>query len=134
MKLWLRITQGLAALMLSAAAVALLLLAGAILLALAAVLVIAAGGLFLASPEQARRTLTLFMNRMDEWVGEMRAIVERAGELFLTLLAAAGKGPAAEAASQASEESAPDPAPAPRKAPPSDPPSRESAPSDPAGR
>ena len=130
MKLWLRITQGLAALMLSAAAVALLLLAGAILLALAAVLVIAAGGLFLASPEEARRTLTLFMSRMDEWVGEMRAIVERAGELFLTLLAAAGRGPA----SKASEESASDPAPAPREAPPSDPPSRESAPSDPAGR
>ena len=48
MKLWLKISQGLAALLLSAAALSLLLFAGALILGLAAAALIAAAGLFLA--------------------------------------------------------------------------------------
>ena len=51
MKLWLKISQGLAALLLSAAALSLLLFAGALILGLAAAALIAAAGLFLAAPD-----------------------------------------------------------------------------------
>ena len=54
MKLWLKISQGLAALLLSAAALSLLLFAGALILGLAAAALIAAAGLFLAAPDEAK--------------------------------------------------------------------------------
>ena len=57
MKLWLKISQGLAALLLSAAALSLLLFAGALILGLAAASLIAAAGLFLAAPDEAKTGL-----------------------------------------------------------------------------
>lgn len=89
MKLWLKITQGLAALLLSAAALSLLLFAGALLLGLAAVVLIAAGGLFLAAPDESKKTLRLFMERIDQWIAAMKGVVEGAGEVVLTVMGAA---------------------------------------------
>ena len=56
MKLWLRITQGLAALLLSAAAISLLFFAGALLIGIAAAALLAAAGVYLAAPENARKS------------------------------------------------------------------------------
>ena len=119
MKLWLKITQGLAALLLSAAALSLLLFAGALLLGLAAVVLIAAAGLFLAAPDESKQTLQRFMSRIDEWIGAMKGIVESAGEVVLTLMGAARGGrPEGENPQQTPAEAAPQPAPsAPRAAP-----------------
>ena len=63
MKLWLRITQGLAALLLSAAAISLLFFAGALLIGIAAAALLAAAGLYLAAPENARKTFSLLIER-----------------------------------------------------------------------
>lgn len=78
MKLWLKISQGLAALLLSAAALSLLLFAGALILGLAAAALIAAAGLFLAAPDEAKtglknvaaaleNSLTALPNRSMTW-------------------------------------------------------------------
>lgn len=97
MKLWLKISQGLAALLLSAAALSLLLFAGALLLGLAAVVLIAAAGLFLAAPDESKKTLKRFMERIDEWIAAMKGIVESAGEVALSVMGAArGVRPDAE--------------------------------------
>lgn len=98
MKLWLRITQGLAALLLSAAALSLLLFAGALLLGLAALVLVAAAGLFLAAPAESKKALEVFMSRIDEWIAAMKGIVESAGEVVLTVMGAArGVPPDAQA-------------------------------------
>lgn len=103
MKLWLRITQGLAALLLSAAAVSLLLFAGALLLGIAAAALLAAAGLYLAAPENARKTFSLLVERIDAWVAAMQSIVDNAGNLVQSFLnpraAAPEKEPEAKAAS-----------------------------------
>lgn len=97
MKLWLKITQGLAALLLSAAALSLLLFAGALLLGLAALVLIATAGLFLAAPDESKKTLKLFMERIDQWIAAMKGVVESAGEVALTVMGAArGVRPDAE--------------------------------------
>lgn len=118
MKLWLKITQGLAALLLSAAALSLLLFAGALLLGLAAVVLIAAAGLFLAAPDESKQTLQGFMSRIDEWISAMKGIVESAGDVVLTLMGAARGGrPEGENPQQTSSEPAPQGAPAAASAP-----------------
>lgn len=86
MHLWTRITQGLAALMLSAAALALLFFAVALLLGLVAVVLIAVAGLWLAAPDEARRTLKLVASRVDQWIESMRGIVDDAGALLQAVL------------------------------------------------
>ena len=103
MKLWLRITQGLAALLLSAAAVSLLLFAGALLLGIAAAARLAAAGLYLAAPENARKTFSLLVERIDAWIAAMQSIVDNAGNLVQSFLnsrsAAPEEEPEAKAAS-----------------------------------
>ena len=91
MKLWLRITQGLAALLLSAAAVSLLLFAGALLLGIAAAALL------------ARKTFSLLVERIDAWIAAMQSIVDNAGNLVQSFLnsrsAAPEEEPEAKAAS-----------------------------------
>ena len=75
MKLWLKISQGLAALLLSAAALSLLLFAGALILGLAAAVLIAAAGLFLAAPDEAKTGLKNVADRFAESVNDMGEVV-----------------------------------------------------------
>ena len=75
MKLWLKISQGLAALLLSAAALSLLLFAGALILGLAAASLIAAAGLFLAAPDEAKTGLKKLADRFAESVNDMGQVV-----------------------------------------------------------
>ena len=125
MKLWQRITQALAALLLSAAAVSLLFFAGALLLGIAAAALLAAAGLYLAAPEDARKTFKLLIERVDAWIGAMKGIVESAGELLQSFSRSRGaaraeapegaprapQAPGTSRASAPSGETAPDEAP-----------------------
>lgn len=110
MKLWLRITQGLAALLLSAAAISLLFFAGALLIGIAAAALLAAAGLYLAAPENARKTFSLLIERIDAWIAAMQAIVDNAGNLVQSFIhsraAAPEEEPQAEPAAPAAKPSA----------------------------
>ena len=95
MKLWLRITQGLAALLLSAAAISLLFFAGALLIGIAAAALLAAG-LYLAAPENARKTFSLLIERIDAWIAAMQAIVDSAGNLVQSFIHSRAAAPEEE--------------------------------------
>ncbi len=96
--------RGLGGLLLLAAGAALVLLAGALLLAFGVLVLVALGGLYLTSPEESRALVKAVPRKISEWMREMRAMVEYAGNVLLTAL---GKRPpqateAAEAAPEAS--------------------------------
>ena len=99
--------RGLGGLLLLAAGAALVLLAGALLLAFGVLVLVALGGLYLTSPEESRALVKTVPRKISEWMREMRAMVEYAGNVLLTAL---GKRPpqateAAETAKAAPEAS-----------------------------
>lgn len=110
MKLWLRITQGLAALLLSAAAISLLFFAGALLIGIAAAALLAAAGLYLAAPENARKTFSLLIERVDAWIAAMQSIVDNAGNLVQSFTNSRAAAPEEEPAANAPAHHAGSPA------------------------
>lgn len=102
--------RGLGGLLLLAAGAALVLLAGALLLAFGVLVLVALGGLYLTSPEESRALVKAVPRKISEWMREMRAMVEYAGNVLLTALGkrppqAAEAAEAAEAAKAAPEAS-----------------------------
>lgn len=93
MKLWLKISQGLAALLLSAAALSLLLFAGALILGLAAAVLIAAAGLFLAAPDEAKAGLKNVAAALEKLADRFAESVNDMGEVVLACFGARQAAP-----------------------------------------
>ncbi|WP_417225560.1 hypothetical protein [Sutterella wadsworthensis] len=93
MKLWLKISQGLAALLLSAAALLLLLFAGALILGLAAAVLIAAAGLFLAAPDEAKTGLKNVAAALEKLADRFAESVNDMGEVVLACFGARQAAP-----------------------------------------
>ncbi len=93
MKLWLKISQGLAALLLSAAALSLLLFAGALILGLAAAALIAAAGLFLAAPDEAKTGLKNVAAALEKLADRFAESVNDMGEVVLACFGARQAAP-----------------------------------------
>ena len=91
MKLWLKISQGLAALLLSAAALSLLLFAGALILGLA--VLIAAAGLFLAAPDEAKTGLKNVAAALEKLADRFAESVNDMGEVVLACFGARQAAP-----------------------------------------
>lgn len=111
--------RGLGGLLLLAAGAALVLLAGALLLAFGVLILVALGGLYLTSPEESRALLKAVPRKISEWMREMRAMVEYAGNVLLTALGkrppqapseaqSASKAPQAESTNAEQSEPSPD--------------------------
>ena len=93
MKLWLKISQGLAALLLSAAALSLLLFAGALILGLAAAALIAAAGLFLAAPDEAKTGLKNVAAALEKLADRFAKSVNDMGQVVLACFGAQQAAP-----------------------------------------
>lgn len=93
MKLWLKISQGLAALLLSAAALSLLLFAGALILGLAAAALIAAAGLFLAAPDEAKTGLKNVAAALEKLADRFAESVNDMGQVVLACFGAQQAAP-----------------------------------------
>ena len=93
MKLWLKISQGLAALLLSAAALSLLLFAGALILGLAAAALIAAAGLFLAAPDEAKTGLKNVAAALEKHADRFAKSVNEMGQVVLACFGAQQAAP-----------------------------------------
>ncbi len=97
--------RGLGGLLLLAAGAALVLLAGALLLAFGVLILVALGGLYLTSPEESRALVKAVPRKISEWMREMRAMVEYAGNVLLTAL---GKRPPQAAEAPETTKAAPE--------------------------
>ena len=93
MKLWLKISQGLAALLLSAAALSLLLFAGELILGLAAASLIAAAGLFLAAPDEAKTGLKNVAAALEKLADRFAESVNDMGQVVLACFGAQQAAP-----------------------------------------